>query len=287
MSETILVVGATGMLGEPVARRLAESGHNVRVMSRSISRAKSLFDDSKFQIVQGDVEDEESLRKAMEGCTCVHLSLSGNGEQRGAEVASKVASETPGMKRISIITGATTCQENAWFPSTKAKYQAEQALKKCGVPYTIFRCTMFMESLPKWRAVIVGKQDTLWHWVAAKDYANMVANAYNSFEASADKTFYVYGPETLTMEQALKIFIPTCAPEATIEYMPFWKARLVSWLPGNEYLRDVVLPWMNYFEKVRELGNEEDIEKANTALGSPTVTVKDWCEAYSANHSSK
>ena len=40
----ILVVGATGMLGEPVARRLAADGHKVRVMSRNLSRAQSLFE---------------------------------------------------------------------------------------------------------------------------------------------------------------------------------------------------------------------------------------------------
>jgi nucleoside-diphosphate-sugar epimerase len=33
MLETVLVVGATGMLGEPVARRLAADGHSVRVIS--------------------------------------------------------------------------------------------------------------------------------------------------------------------------------------------------------------------------------------------------------------
>jgi len=272
-----------------VARRLAQEGHTVRVMSRNLQKLKAIFTEDTFETVQGNVEDVESLRKAMAGCTGVHLNLAGSNdvEQRGAQVAGKVALETKGMKRISVITGATTCKENAWFPGTRGKLEAEKALKECGVPYTIFKCTMFIESLPKWvhggkKAYIVGKQHTLWHWVAANDYANMVARAYSSLEASANKSFYVYGPEALTMEQALEIYIPTCVPEAKIVHVPFWQTRLESWLPGNEHLRTVILPWMEYFEKVRELGDDEDIAEANKVLGASTVTVKEWCEAQSA-----
>jgi uncharacterized protein YbjT (DUF2867 family) len=275
------------MLGEPVARRLAEEGHTVRVMSRNLNKLKQVFDDTTFQCVQGNVEDETSLKKAMTGCTGVHLNLSGSGEQNGAAIACKVASEIEGMKRITVITGATTCPENAWFPGTRAKLQAEDAIKASGVPYTIFRCTMFMESLPKWtrggRAFIVGNQPTLWRWVAASDYANMVARAYSSLDKSANKTLYVYGPEALTMEQALDIYIKRCAPDTTIRYLPFWQARITSWMPGNEHLRTVILPWMEYFTKVSELGDQANVEEANNILGPPVVTVNQWCEAHVTN----
>jgi uncharacterized protein YbjT (DUF2867 family) len=275
------------MLGEPVARRLAEEGHTVRVMSRNLNKLKQVFDDTTFQFVQGNVEDETSLKKAMTGCTGVHLNLSGSGEQNGAAIACKVASEIEGMKRITVITGATTCPENAWFPGTRAKLQAEDAIKASGVPYTIFRCTMFMESLPKWtrggRAFIVGNQPTLWRWVAASDYANMVARAYSSLDKSANKTLYVYGPEALTMEQALDIYIKRCAPDITIRHLPFWQARITSWMPGNEHLRTVILPWMEYFTKVSELGDQANVEEANNILCPPVVTVNQWCEAHVTN----
>ena len=289
MPETILVVGATGMLGEPVARRLAEDGHTVRVMSRNLDRLRGMFDQGTFEAVQGDVDDAESLREAMDGCTGVHLNLAGNGdwdlERRGAQVASKVASETAGMKRITTITGASTCDENAWFPGTKAKLEAENALKASGVPYTIFRCTMFMETLPKWvqgnKAFIVGDQPTPWHWIAAQDYASMVSKSYSAPEA-ANKTFYAYGPQTLTMEEALNIYIPTCAPDAKISNVPFWFMRLFSWVSGKAEIRTTVIPLFEYFHKVRELGNEADIAEANSVIGAPTITVQAWCEAYIA-----
>jgi uncharacterized protein YbjT (DUF2867 family) len=143
------------MLGEHVARRLASDGHNVRVMSRSRERAVACFgeqDDENFEVVEGDVKDAGLLRQAMEGCTGVHLNLSGGAdwdlERRGAQVASCVAAEMGMIKRLTVISDASTCKKNDWLPGTKAKLEAEQAIHKSGVPFTIFRCTMFMELLP-------------------------------------------------------------------------------------------------------------------------------------------
>ena len=65
---------------------------------------------------------------------------------------------------------------------------AKTAIKACGIPYTIFRATWFMESFPLFiqnkRIVVVGKQTVPLHWLAAKDYARMVAKAYQTPEAA-------------------------------------------------------------------------------------------------------
>jgi len=281
MAATILVVGACGMLGEPVARRLAADGHAVRVMSRDRDRAAARFGEG-FEAVGADVEDAESLRDAMEGCTGVHLNLSGGGdwdlERRGAEVASRVAREL-GVRRLTTISGASTCEENAWFPGTRAKLAAERAIAASGVQFTIFRCTMFMELLPTLvrdgKAMVLGHQPVPWHWVAGTDYAAMVSKAYATPE-SAGKTLHVYGPEAWTFEEALRIYQPICAPDTTITKMPFWALRLISWMPGNGELRRVGLPIMRYFTKVKEIG---DAAEANALLGAPMTTVHAWSEA--------
>jgi len=277
------------MLGEPVARRLAADGHTVRVMSRTLDRGQSMFgsEGPRFEPVEADVEDEDVLRMAMMGCTGVHINLQGapgdwDLERRGVELASKVASETNGIKRITFISGASVCEENAWFPLTKAKLEAENAIKASGVEYTIFRCTMFNETLPKYvrgtMAIVLGEQKMPWHWIAAEDYAAMVSKAF-SVEEAANKTLYVYGPEALTMEEAIKIYISVCAPNAKILKMPLWMARLIAWVPGNGMLRKLVVPLFTYFTKVKELG---DGNEANALLGAPTMTVQAWCEASRA-----
>ena len=66
MQKTILVVGATGMLGEPVARCLKKDGFQVQVMTRDGSKAGKIFDES-FEIVVGDVRDKDNLKKSIDG----------------------------------------------------------------------------------------------------------------------------------------------------------------------------------------------------------------------------
>ena len=52
-SGRVLVVGATGLLGEPVARGLMAAGFAVRVLSRDARRARAVFP-SAFEIAEGD-----------------------------------------------------------------------------------------------------------------------------------------------------------------------------------------------------------------------------------------
>lgn len=84
MQKTILVIGATGMLGAPVARRLKQDGLRVRVMTRDRNEARGMFDES-FEIVVGDVRGKNSLEKSRNGCFGTHINLSGEVEQLGVE----------------------------------------------------------------------------------------------------------------------------------------------------------------------------------------------------------
>jgi len=73
MDKTVLVIGATGTLGEPVARHLKEDGFRVRVMTRDSNKAQGMFDET-FDIVVGDVMDAGSLEELLDGCFGVHIS---------------------------------------------------------------------------------------------------------------------------------------------------------------------------------------------------------------------
>jgi dihydroflavonol-4-reductase len=65
-----LVTGATGKVGNAVARGLAERGDDVRVLVRDPQRAAPLLPGG-VEPVQGDVTDPASLAPAVEGCELV------------------------------------------------------------------------------------------------------------------------------------------------------------------------------------------------------------------------
>ena len=69
---TILITGATGQVGNAIARRLAGDGIEPRALVRSPERAQVL--PSGAQPVIGDVTDAESLRAALDGCSTVYHS---------------------------------------------------------------------------------------------------------------------------------------------------------------------------------------------------------------------
>lgn len=179
MKQTILVVGATGMLGEPVARQLHEDGYIVRVLSRNLEKARAKLGNS-FEFFKGDVEGHSSLQKALDGCYGVHINLRGGPktkdfdriEHRGTSNVAKVSAKM-GVQHLTYLSGAAVFEENSWFPSVKAKLQAEAAIRESGVSYSIFCATHFMESLPLSirgnRASVIGKQPHRLHWLAARD----------------------------------------------------------------------------------------------------------------------
>lgn len=66
----VLVTGATGKVGNAVARQLAEGGDEVLALVRDETRARPLLPPG-VEPVRGDVEDPASLARAMEGVELV------------------------------------------------------------------------------------------------------------------------------------------------------------------------------------------------------------------------
>ncbi|HET6547518.1 MAG TPA: SDR family NAD(P)-dependent oxidoreductase, partial [Solirubrobacter sp.] len=68
---TVLITGATGQVGNAIARRLAADGVEVRALVRSPERAAPTLPEG-VQTVKGDVTDSASLRAAFDGCATVY-----------------------------------------------------------------------------------------------------------------------------------------------------------------------------------------------------------------------
>ncbi|MGB8214427.1 MAG: NAD(P)H-binding protein [Anaerolineales bacterium] len=279
MIQKILVIGGTGMLGEPVARRLQAEGFGVRIFTRSPEKAKARFPAS-FEIADGDVEEADSLAVALEGCQGVHINLHGLSdpdlERRGGEMVARAASKA-GLERISYLSGASVCQENAWFPDTQARLLAENAIRASGIPYTIFRANYFMETLRNFvhgRLLLqIGNHPHPYQWVAAGDYARMVAKAYATPQA-AGKTLYVCGPQAMTMRAALEVLQRAAYPNYRIISLPIRAARMIAWAGRRRELQSA-LPFFAYCEKVKIfLSGSPD--EANALLGAPATTLETW-----------
>lgn len=65
-----LVTGATGLIGNAVARQLVEAGHAVRVLARDTARASAVLP-RDVEVVRGDVTDPASVAAAVAGTELV------------------------------------------------------------------------------------------------------------------------------------------------------------------------------------------------------------------------
>jgi uncharacterized protein YbjT (DUF2867 family) len=272
----ILVLGGTGLLGAPVARRLQADGFAVRLLARDPEKARAMFDGT-FEVVAGDVTDVSSLEAALPGCDGVHISIAGPAELPGAQNVVALAPNVR-LSRITYISGATAFEENRWFPMTAQKLAAEEAIRACGVPFTIFCPTWPMEMLPRYarggQPLMIGDQPLPVHWFAADDMARMISAAYQS-EAAANRKLFVHGPELLTTVEALERYCQAFYPKVeSVPLMPIAAARATAASSGNQML-SFFAELMAYFEKVGEMG---DPAEANELLGAPTTTLDAWIE---------
>jgi len=274
MAQRVLVIGATGLLGEPVARGLREAGFDVRVMSRDARRARARFPEP-FEIAEGDALEAPEVAKVLDGCDAVHVSV--DHDREDACVANVVeAARARGLQRITYVSGTTVCQENRWFPLVDRKFRAEQAIRAGGIAHAIFCPGWFMEMLARMvrdgRAILFGRPKRLWHFVALRDFARMVVGSHLHPEVT-NRRFYVHGPQAMTVAQALTAYCRILHPEiGAPRSTPYWLMRLIARLTNNVEMRGG-LDMVSYLERVGERG---DPSEANAILGAPETTLEAW-----------
>jgi len=282
-NKTILVIGGTGMLGKPVAQQLKADGYNVRLLARNPEKAKKLLGEG-YELVQGDVDNEASLRTALTGVDGVHISLKGDPTEADFERMDHFAvrdiaqiAKAKNVGRVTLISAYAISQEKADTPESRSKLKGEAALKSSGVPYTIFRCSWFMETLPLFvqgkNISLIGNQIHPLHWIAVEDYARMVSKSYQTDE-TLNKELYIFGPEAFTMGEAMKIY----AEHAGVKVTPISTTMLsvLGTLTFNTEGKGMAV-WMKHYENWGEDGSPEE---ANRLLGAPHVTLKEWCAKH-------
>jgi uncharacterized protein YbjT (DUF2867 family) len=139
----VLVTGGTGVLGREVARRLRESGQDVRVLSRRPATGPGH--------VQGDLETGTGLDSAVAGVDVIAHCAS-KGSYRHAErdvtqtrnllAAASAAHNRPHIVYISII-GVDRIRASYH----RAKLDCERLIETSGLPWTVLRAAQFHELL--------------------------------------------------------------------------------------------------------------------------------------------
>ena len=143
----ILVTGGTGFVGPKVVHALRAQERDVRCLVRKPSRAGTLKAWG-CEVVQGDVTDAESVRRAAEGCDAVvHLVaiIAGSREafdrvMTGGTQNVIAAAKAAGVRRFVLMSALGVSEQTMTLvPYYEAKWTMEEAVRESGLEHVIFR----------------------------------------------------------------------------------------------------------------------------------------------------
>lgn len=155
----ILLIGATGQLGNNILQKLAKDGrYSLRALVRDDSANRQLVPES-IETVSGDLTQPKSLEKAVEGCDVIIATANAVVPRKKTDTFQKV--DIQGYRDLIDVAAKCNCAQfiyvsaisfagahekyTTWSPLAHAKAQTEDYLKKSGVPYTIFQPDGFMD----------------------------------------------------------------------------------------------------------------------------------------------
>jgi nucleoside-diphosphate-sugar epimerase len=281
--QKILFIGASGMLGKPVALELLRAGFQLTLLARDVEKMEKLF--PKIPIIKGDVFDIASLEQAMKGQEIVYLNLSveqtskKNDKQTEREGMQNIieAAKKTGVKRIAYLSSLIKNYEGMngfnWW-SFQIKQAAVNAIKRSGLNYSIFYPSTFMECLDQQmlqgsRLMLAGKSEAPMWFISGKDYGKQVAWALKK-AGHENQEYNIQGSEAFTFDQAAKVFVENYkspvktmrAPLAPLKFLGIFNQK------------------MNYTYHICEALNKypEKFESESTwnDLGKPTITLSDY-----------
>ncbi len=148
MGEQLLLTGATGFIGNRVFPALVEDGWSVRCLTRRLEAAKQAWPDRTW--VDGDVDHEEALLRAMDGCRVVFYLIHGMAELKPGWVEREIAAaerfaqaaEKAGVERIVYLGGVAPAA--APSPHLQARLRTGEALRAGKVPCLELRAAMIV-----------------------------------------------------------------------------------------------------------------------------------------------
>ncbi len=218
----ILVVGATGMLGGAIARRLLGRGEKVRALVRDPSGEKALRE-AGAETVTGDLKDPTSLRVACEEIST--LITTANSANRGGD--DNVETVDLGGNRSLIEAASGSGVEHFIFVSAegedpnspvaflRAKGITSKRLRESGMAYTVLAPNLYMDvwiplvilaPVASGRPVAIVGEGTRKHYlIAVDDVANCAVGAVRN-DAVANRDFLIGGPEALSWRDVISTF---------------------------------------------------------------------------------
>ena len=200
-----LITGATGNVGGPLARQLHAQGHAVRALVRDPTRAASL--PSGIEVAAGDLDNPESVAKAVTGIEAIYLVQVGVGTEATTTVIN--AARSAGVQRI-VLRSSVGARLMPQGPIQLALAARERVLRESGLASTYLRPNGFATNAHGWRdGIRAGKVvdptgDGRQGVIDPEDIARVAAVTLTK-DGHAGKGYFLTGPQALTAREQVQV----------------------------------------------------------------------------------
>jgi len=213
-SKTILVIGATGNQGGAVIKSLLKTDFKIRGLTRSIKSNKAkLLVGQGIELIEGDLDDFESLKKAMKDCYGVYSvqNFMTSGVKKEIEQGKNVAviAKENGIQHF-VYSSVGGAERNSGIPHFDSKREIEKEIISLEIPFTIIRPTFFYENLSKMSSLMVSMLkkalgDKKLQMICVEDIGKWVALAFQNPLEYLNKEIEIAGDE-LNSQEIIKAF---------------------------------------------------------------------------------
>ncbi len=232
----ILVVGATGLVGGEICKKLALRGEKVRALVRTTSAAEKIEDlrSHGVELVIGDLKNPVSLAAACRGVDAVISTASSTLSRQPGDSIESV--DAAGQMSLVHAAKAANVQRFIFvsfrrppglsFPLADAKRAVEEAIATMN--FTVIQASYFMEvwlgpepgfDYAAAKARICGPGTAPISWVSFADVAEMCAVAVRH-PAASRRTIAFGGPQSLSFLETVALFEKIGGKPFTVEHIP-------------------------------------------------------------------
>jgi len=273
-ARTILITGVTGHQGGAVARVLQGTGFTLRGLTRKPdSEPAAALARQGVEVVQGDMDDEASLRRALAGAWGVFGVQ--NAQEAGVEKEEAQGKRLATLAREAgvqhyVYTSVGSADQRTGIPHFESKRRIEEAVLGLRFPsHVILRPVFFMENLLAPFALqgstlsLALPPNTRLQMIAVDDIGWFGARAFSDAAGLNRREIDIAG-DVRTMPEVAAILTEALGRPVTFAETPIEQVR--------KYSTDVAL-MMEWFDRV---GYRADIAGLEREFGRTLTKLPDW-----------
>jgi uncharacterized protein YbjT (DUF2867 family) len=237
---TILVTGATGLVGGEVVRRLSDRGVAVRALTRDASRAEPISALPGVAVAEGDMSRPETLTAALRGVDRALLISSSEPAMLEVQSSFLKAAAQAGVGHVVKLSGIIPALDSP-FRYARMHAEIERRLETSGMAFTHLRAGEFMHAYFRQVPSIVAKgalflpmEDARIASIDVGDIAE-VAAAVLTGPGHDGKAYPLTGPQALSMaDVAEQLTAATGRPVRYVNVAPedAKRAQLAAGVPA-------------------------------------------------------